>query len=210
MSAPNAPESERYPHPAALPEDTLLEQCTIGQSRASGPGGQHRNKVSTQITLTHHPTGIAATAGERRSQRENKSLAIRRLRLKLAVEHRLPVPRGEIGSDLLKQRVNTPKKTRNNTPEPETDEVFQSLGVNLRDTPDTPPRRITINPKHRDYPAILAEVMDAIAAARWEPKAAALRFGVSQSQILKLLKHHPHALGKLNEERTARGKHPFH
>lgn len=202
---------ERYNHPAALPDDALLEQCTIGQSRASGPGGQHRNKVSTQITLTHHPTGISATAGERRSQRENRSLALRRLRLKLAVDHREPVPAGEIGSELIKRRLQKPKRANTNSRDArEKDEVFEALGVTLRDEPPPPQHRLTVNPKHRDYPAILAEVMDAIAAARWEPKTAAQRFGVSQSQILKLLKHHPHALGKLNEERTNRGKHPFH
>jgi hypothetical protein len=199
----------QHNHPAALTDEELLEQCTIGQSRASGPGGQHRNKVSTQITLTHHPTGLAATAGERRSQRENKSLALRRLRLKLAVDHRVDVPAGEIGSDLIRRRLTRPKRAP--SPPKERDEVFEQLGITLRDNQQPPPAyRLAINPKHRDYPAILAEVMDAVAAAKWEPKAAAARFGISQSQLLKLIKHHPHALGKLNEEREKRGKHPFH
>jgi hypothetical protein len=44
-------------------------------------------------------------AGERRSVTENRQVAIRRLRLLLATEHRCVVPLGEIGSDLWKSRL---------------------------------------------------------------------------------------------------------
>ncbi len=212
MQRPTAPKAF-YNHPAAIPDDALIEQCVIGHSRASGPGGQHRNKVSTQVTLTHQPTGLAATAGERRSQSQNKSLALRRLRLKLATEHREPVPDGEIGSELLRSRITKPKRGPGGpTPKtPPKDPVLESLGVKLRPPePNSPKRRLVINPEHRDYPAILAEVLDAVAAAGWELATAATRFGVSQSQLLKLIKHHTHAFGKLNEERESRGKHPMH
>ncbi len=91
-------------HPAALIGDELLAQCQLSRSRTSGPGGQHRNKVETAVTLVHAPTGISATATERRSARENKPVAIKRLRLALATEHRVPVPAGEIRSDLWRSR----------------------------------------------------------------------------------------------------------
>lgn len=87
-------------HPAALSDEDLLKQCDLGRGRGSGPGGQHRNKVETTVTVTHRPTGVSAQAGERRSQSENKRVALRRLRLALAVQHREPVPAGEIASDL--------------------------------------------------------------------------------------------------------------
>ncbi len=194
-----------YPHPAALPDDALLAACSSSLERTSGPGGQHRNKVSTQVVLRHDATGLEAHAGERRTVRENRPVAIRRLRLRLAVEHRAPVPDGEIGSALWRSRrtkMKQPPKQR----EPK-DPVFEQLGVTLRTEPDRPRFRIACNPKHRDYPALLAECLDAIAAAGWDPKPAALRLGVSASQLVKLLRDHPPALAKLNDEREARGMH---
>lgn len=75
-------------HPAAAPPDDLLGDCDEIRTRRGGPGGQHRNKVETAVVLTHRPTGLHAEASERRSQAENRSVALRRLRLRLALEHR--------------------------------------------------------------------------------------------------------------------------
>ena len=77
-------------HPATLPPDSLLADVQQLHARRSGPGGQHRNKVQTAVVLVHRPTGIAAEASERRSQAENHRVALARLRLKLALEHRTP------------------------------------------------------------------------------------------------------------------------
>ena len=77
-------------HPAGLPAADLLEACSETRTRRSGPGGQHRNKVETAVVLLHRPTGIAAEASERRSQAQNRTVALGRLRLKLALGHRLP------------------------------------------------------------------------------------------------------------------------
>ncbi|MBX3357416.1 MAG: peptide chain release factor-like protein [Phycisphaeraceae bacterium] len=96
---------DSWPHPACLPEEDLLRQCTLDRGRSSGPGGQHRNKVETLVTISHVPSGIQAHAGERRSQAENKRVAVFRLRLTLAVEVRSTVPVGEIGSRLWRSRT---------------------------------------------------------------------------------------------------------
>jgi len=93
-------------HPAALPDDSLLAQCDLTKGRAGGPGGQHRNKVETKVTLHHTPTGIEAHASERRSAEQNKSIALFRLRLSLALAVRLPVPLGDARSDLWKSRTS--------------------------------------------------------------------------------------------------------
>jgi hypothetical protein len=77
-------------HPAALPPDDLLRQCDETRTRRSGPGGQHRNKVETAVVLVHRSTGLSAEASERRSQAENRRVALWRLRLQLALAHREP------------------------------------------------------------------------------------------------------------------------
>lgn len=75
-------------HPSALPVTDLLKACHETRTKRSGPGGQHRNKTETAVVLVHGPTGISAEGSERRSQAENRRVAIHRLRLKLALEHR--------------------------------------------------------------------------------------------------------------------------
>ena len=82
--------NQQYDHPAAIPPEKLLEECTIQFVRRSGPGGQHRNKVSTGVVLTHRLTGVMAEAAERRSQAENRAAALFRLRVNLALEIRRP------------------------------------------------------------------------------------------------------------------------
>lgn len=92
------------PHPATLSDELLLARCTLTRGRSGGPGGQHRNKVETKVTLAHDPTGISSQAGERRLAGQNASVALRRLRLALAVEARAPVPSGDARSALWRER----------------------------------------------------------------------------------------------------------
>ena len=82
------------PHPASLPVEQLLEECSTERTRRSGPGGQHRNKVETAVVITHRPSGVRAEASERRSQAENLTQAVFRLRVKLALKVRVDRPNG--------------------------------------------------------------------------------------------------------------------
>jgi hypothetical protein len=83
------------PHPARLEADQLLDACDVRFTRRSGPGGQNRNKVETAAILTHRPTGLTAEANERRSQAQNRDVALHRLRLRLALDLRTqPDPEG--------------------------------------------------------------------------------------------------------------------
>jgi hypothetical protein len=69
----------------------LVAQCREHRYRASGPGGQHRNKTESAIRLVHQPSGITVTATERRSQHENRAKAVERLREAIAVTARCPL-----------------------------------------------------------------------------------------------------------------------
>lgn len=167
----------RPTHPAAMSDEAILADCRVERGRTGGPGGQNRNKVETHITLTHTPTGVSGQAGERRSQEENRKVALRRLRLALACEVRVGVPAGDIRSELWRSRTRA--------------------------------RKIECNPHHHDYPSLLAEAIDVLAACGWEPGkgGASTRLEVSSSQLVRLIAEHKPALAMVNAEREKRGLH---
>jgi RF-1 domain len=74
-----------------LTEDQLLTQCEVDTYRASGPGGQKRNKTSSAVRLRHIPSGLIVIAEESRSQHENKAKALKRLWRAFFLELRTPL-----------------------------------------------------------------------------------------------------------------------
>ena len=162
------------PHPAGLDDPALGRQCEVTFGRASGPGGQHRNKVETAVRIVHVPTGIEATAAERRSQSQNRHVAERRLRVKLATGVRTQLETGPYRpSTLWSQRRQG--------------------------------RAMPVNPKNKDFPALLAEALDVVAAKKFDVGGAAGMLGITMSQLAKLLGREPKALAWVNEGREKRG-----
>ncbi|XVF29779.1 hypothetical protein REPUB_Repub16aG0000600 [Reevesia pubescens] len=74
-----------------LRDEELMRQCEMKSFKASGPGGQHRNKRESAVRLKHLPTGIIAQAVEDRSQHKNRASALARLRTLIALKVRNPV-----------------------------------------------------------------------------------------------------------------------
>ncbi len=70
-----------------IPDDVEIEldlnDVKIDVFKASGAGGQHVQKNSTAVRLTHLPTGIVVTCQNERSQTQNKEVAFKILRGKL-------------------------------------------------------------------------------------------------------------------------------
>jgi protein subunit release factor B len=77
----------------ALDDEALLRVCEVSTFVGSGPGGQHRNKTASAVRLVHPATGLTVTATERRSQAQNRSAALHRLRAALASLTRVRRPR---------------------------------------------------------------------------------------------------------------------
>jgi len=76
-------------------DTALLADCQVDVYRARGPGGQHRNKTSSAVRLRHGPTGLIVIATESRSQHENRTRALRRLRQAIALNQRTAVDLSE-------------------------------------------------------------------------------------------------------------------
>src|SRR6516165_4796142 len=81
-----------------LSDTQLLAQCEVDTYRASGPGGQKRNKTSSAVRIRHSPSGLIVIAEESRSQHENRARALKRLRQAFYLKLREAIRAEELSS----------------------------------------------------------------------------------------------------------------
>lgn len=168
------------PHPALLDRDELESQCDLRAQRRSGPGGQHRNKTSSGVFLLHQPTGVTSEATERRSQADNRSVALLRLRYRLAVEVRTASPM--------------------ESPEPAVDPTEQAIRQ------DFSGKRLRVSDRNEAKPGVVALLLNDLHAAGGQPSLVAAWWKTSTSGIVAILKSHPPAFAQLNAIRTHHGR----
>ena len=83
------PDRDRY---LAMDDAALSGCCTLDFYKATGPGGQHRNKTSTGVRLIFRPLALAVCDDTERSQHRNRKVALAKLRLQIARLCREPLP----------------------------------------------------------------------------------------------------------------------
>lgn len=176
------------PHPAILDESVLASQCRISQLRRSGPGGQHRNKVSTAIQWLHEPTGITAEANESRDQSRNRRDALERLRIRLAIR-------------LRSELAINPTPARNDHG------ATDSLAAQHRQLGRS--RRLKVSSSNESFPAVLTLVLDDLHLAGGQPSLVGPLWNSSTTAVVALVSVWPAALQEVNRWREHHGRGPL-
>jgi hypothetical protein len=157
----------------------LLADCEVHTYRASGPGGQKRNKIESAVRLRHLPTAVTAVATESRSQHDNRRVALRRLREAIAVRVRTPVD--------LAHWV---------PPAPFLSAVQAGGRIRLRD--DNP-----------NYPIVVATILNVLAASNGRVSDAARFLNLSTHHLTQFLSEHPPIWQEVNRLRAQFGLTPL-
>jgi hypothetical protein len=162
-------------------DDALIAQCEVDRYRASGPGGQHRNKTESAVRLRHRLTHVSAIGEDSRSQSENKLRAVRRLRSAIALEVREPVQ--------LDGYAPSPRLA-----------ALVAGGT----APIGAKTRLT-----GEYWAAIGELLDLLVAGGLEIGATAQRLGITTGALSKLLLHDDIVGRRINDLRRGSGMRPL-
>jgi len=162
-------------------DEELVRQCDVDRYRASGPGGQHRNKTESAVRVRHRATGVQAHADDSRSQHENKARAVKRLRAHLALELRAPVD--------LATWAPSPRLAAL------VDGGAARLGEKTRQT--------------AEFWVAMAALLDLVFACDVEVSTAGERLGLGTAPLAKLLTADEQVLRTINQERARRSLRPL-
>ena len=171
----------------SLSDDELMTQCRFERFRVSGPGGQHRNKTDSAVRLTHEPTGVVGYASERRSQGQNRSTALARLRRGIALE-----VRAELTLELELYHPPLPLQR-----------------VLPRSVEAETPRRERVGAKHREFWTGVSPLLDLFEAVQGSVADCASRIGCSSNQLTKLLASESHLWAAANAIRERHDLNPL-
>jgi hypothetical protein len=167
-----------------LTDAQILAQCEVDTYRASGPGGQKRNKTSSAVRLRHIPSGLIVIAEESRSQHENKAKAQKRLRRAFFLELRetlspesLTVERLAVHPDLVAARGSD--------------------------------RRLHLNPKNPLFWPLAGLVLDVLHEVEARVSDVAELLGLSTGNLIDFLQTDPKLWQTANQMRTQFGQKPL-
>jgi hypothetical protein len=167
-----------------LTDDQLLAQCDVDTYRASGPGGQKRNKTSSAVRIRHAPSGLIVIAEESRSQHENRARALRRLRQAFFLNIREPLNAGDLAPETVAAREGY-RSARDGS---------GRLDLGLKDA--------------RFWPAagVALDVLEALEARVSE---AAQALGISTGNLIRFLQTSPKVWEQVNHLRVQFGQKPL-
>lgn len=167
-----------------LSDSQLLAQCEVDTYRASGPGGQKRNKTSSAVRVRHVPSGLIVIAEESRSQHENRARGLRRLRQALYLRLR----------DELSAEERTPEA------------IAARPGYAGARGGDG---RLELGRKDpRFWPAV-GVILDVLLAVEARVSEAAELLGISTANLVDFLAAEPKAWEQANHLRTRFGQKPL-
>jgi hypothetical protein len=162
-----------------LSDAQLLAQCAVDTYRASGPGGQKRNKTSSAVRIRHPPSGLLVIAEESRSQHENRARALRRLRQALYLNLR---------DELSPEALATVKER------PEYAAVRDGEG------------RLRLGRKDPRYWPLVGLVLDVLLAVEARVSEAAERLGISTGNLIDFLHDDDKVWEQANQMRARFGQ----
>jgi RF-1 domain len=145
-----------------LTDAQLLAQCEVDTYRASGPGGQKRNKTSSAVRIRHPASGLIVIAEESRSQHENKAKALKRLRQAFYLRLR----------EELAPEERTPEKV---TARPDFQAARDAQG------------RLHLGRKDPRYWPVVGLVLDVLQAVEARVSEAAVILGISTGNLIDFL-----------------------
>jgi hypothetical protein len=167
-----------------LSDSQLLAQCEVDTYRASGPGGQKRNKTSSAVRVRHPPSGLIVIAEESRSQHENRARALRRLRQALFLK---------IRDELLPEQLNAGSLSSL----PDYQQARDGDG------------RLDLGRKDpRFWPAV-GVVLDVLQACQAQVSTGAEVLGVSTANLIAFLETDPKVWEQANHLRAHFGQKPL-
>lgn len=163
-----------------LEDRELAGECEVDLYKASGSGGQKRNKTSSAVRMRHKKSGVISKAAGSRSQNVNRRKAMTRMRENLALDLRAPVAVDYEPSEAVQAAI-----------------ARGPYGENSKVRVGVP------------YLLVLAEILDVFAAEKAVLAAAAARLSCNTASLGKLLCGDDRVMRRVLEMRSQRGLKPL-